>query len=521
MRFPGFINFQNNIKFLSYIVAFTPLLFFIVYITIRYNYTFLCVSSVFILSIFFVLRRSFYSYLFSFIVLFCISIAVTCFLLVRKSTGFSLDLYIVEALSIASATNINEIFSFLKTVGLYPFSPLAILILVPFVVCDFKKRKKVTYVDIIVPIFCLALFCIPKNFFINKSICRLMENMNIVIESNSKINEKNDFVWGAKNTLKQKTVSIVVLGETTRGLNSSINGYDRITTPYIEKENVISFSNAISLGAHTLAATPFILTRKPLDYKGIFPEKSVFSAYKEAGYKTYYISYLNQVHHGDYDLNQIFSEVDIFIKRKTPYDGEYIEIVKNILNSTEDHIFIVVKLLGSHFNFYTNYPDSFDFFKPSYKTYKFNAPDVSEKEIMLNTYDNSIRYTDYVVGNIIDLLKKTDRDATLTFISDHGICLFDDNEVWGLRQAKPNFNILYFYWLNDIAKNRLRNKVNMLIENKNFPVDASYFLDTQFELNGIVVDKKNGKNLFLPLQKEDERYVLTSRGITKYKDLPE
>ena len=27
MRFPGFINFQNNIKFLSYIVAFTPLLF--------------------------------------------------------------------------------------------------------------------------------------------------------------------------------------------------------------------------------------------------------------------------------------------------------------------------------------------------------------------------------------------------------------------------------------------------------------------------------------------------------------
>jgi len=61
----------------------------------------------------------------------------------------------------------------------------------------------------------------------------------------------------------------------------------------------------------------------------------------------------------------------------------------------------------------------------------------------------------------------------------------------------------------------------MLIENKNFPVDASYFLDTQFELNGIVVDKKNGKNLFLPLQKEDERYVLTSRGITKYKDLPE
>lgn len=66
MRFPGFINFQNNIKFLSYIVAFTPLLFFIVYITIRYNYTFLCVSSVFILSIFFVLRRSFYSYLFSF-----------------------------------------------------------------------------------------------------------------------------------------------------------------------------------------------------------------------------------------------------------------------------------------------------------------------------------------------------------------------------------------------------------------------------------------------------------------------
>ena len=36
----------------------------------------------------------------------------------------------------------------------------------------------------------------------------------------------------------------------------------------------------------------------------------------------------------------------------------------------------------------------------------------------------------------------------------------------------------------------------MLIENKNFPVDASYFLDTQFELNGIVVDKKMEKIYF-------------------------
>ena len=308
----------------------------------------------------------------------------------------------------------------------------------------------------------------------------------------------------------------------------SLNGYTRKTTPLLEQQDLISFTNAISNGVHTLVGTPFILTRKPLDERYIYtsyPEKSFISAYKEAGYKTYYISYEKNVVVGDSVINQYVSEADEYIWRPSEpdhnEDSNGIEIVKDILNrSNSDKNLIVYKLAGSHVSYKDRYPMMFDVFKPSFKTIPYVNISVAKKDIMVNTYDNTILHTDYVVSSIIDELKKCRGEAMLTFISDHGATLFEDGKSCGYSYLASQYNIPYFFWFNDDCVKRLgKDKVDILSSNRHKPVDQTYFIDTLHDASGIVTSKRVGKTLFENIDNIDDRMVIVSYKFVPYSTL--
>ena len=450
------------------------------------------------------------------------SILLSIYLAVDKMTNGSLESFAVDGLIIILSTTTDEIFATIENI---PFRKiyiaiLGIIITILFFITEFKENKIITKKSVGSLILATSMILTP-NFFISKTIKNILNSQNSIEEYKLAEKQKNIFRWGAYDTKKSpKSLSIIILGETTRGKNSSCNGYFRETTPNIEQSGSISFSNAISLGKHTVAATPYILTRKDLSFNGVFNETSIFSAYKEAGYKTYYISYLPEHHVGDNPINSITSEADTYIRRTSKYDDGAVNIINSLMQKNENRQLIILKIVGSHYNFYTWYPESFDFFKPSYKTIKFNSPTIKEKDILINTYDNSLRFTDHVVGKIFDLIKNKNYDITLSFISDHGIALFDDNKNWGVMEQKGNYDILYFYWANKIASERLGNKLSILESNKDKPIDASYFLDTQFEFDGISVDKTKGKSLFQPISKHNQRFVMTSSGIKDFESLP-
>jgi lipid A ethanolaminephosphotransferase len=81
---------------------------------------------------------------------------------------------------------------------------------------------------------------------------------------------------------------------------------------------------------------------------------------------------------------------------------------------------IVLHLKGSHGPaYYRRYPPQFEKFTPVCR-----STDLASCEIdaIVNAYDNSILYTDHVVGRVIEILRQqSDLYATaLLYVSDHG-----------------------------------------------------------------------------------------------------
>ena len=85
----------------------------------------------------------------------------------------------------------------------------------------------------------------------------------------------------------------------------------------------------------------------------------------------------------------------------------------------KDSVF-VLHLHGSHGpSYFEKYPTNFGDFKPDCRRYEFRFCD---KASLDNAYDNSIQYTDYVLNEVIKILKTESKDwnPALIYTSDHG-----------------------------------------------------------------------------------------------------
>jgi lipid A ethanolaminephosphotransferase len=91
----------------------------------------------------------------------------------------------------------------------------------------------------------------------------------------------------------------------------------------------------------------------------------------------------------------------------------------NLDKSYED-TFVVLHQEGSHGpTYFKRYPDSFKKFSPTCDTQEL---DKCSHEQIVNTYNNTILYTDYIINQTINLLKANEDkyETTLIYISDHG-----------------------------------------------------------------------------------------------------
>lgn len=457
-------------------------------------------------------------------------IALVCY-------GFSLEEILTDIISVTIATNLDEVSAFITNTKSRAFIPVYKLLLaivfyylsgkISFIAQLNSTVKKIVY--FMTAFFFTGLFIVPDITF-SEFRHRLPQGINDIFATKQYIEQTKRFYWNAKSNLSGKSTAVIVLGETTRGDHMYINGYKRNTNPRLSKENIISFDNCISLDVHTLVSTPYILTRKPLTEETIYklhPEKSLISAFGEAGYKTFYISYLSKIHSGDNAINQIAKEADQYIQRPwgNGFDGDSLAlpIMENIIkNDIALKKLIVLKLIGSHLNFQDRYPKQYDVFKPSFTTEPYHGDDISQKDVFINTYDNSMLHTDYVLGEILSYLKSVEGDVTFSFVSDHGISIYEDGKTLYINFKKANYNIPCFFWFNSIAEERIgESNLLKLKENIHKPIDTTYFLDTVLRINDIDTEKRRNKSLFDNISNTDNRKVIYGNKVILFKDIKE
>ncbi|WP_305824007.1 phosphoethanolamine transferase [Massilia brevitalea] len=324
-------------------------------------------------------------------------------------------------------------------------------------------------------------------------------------------------------------VLVMVLGESARYDRWSINGYTRETNPLLAKEeNLVPLQDLITSVSATRLSVPVIISRKPAmqSLKDGFTEKSFLTAFKEAGYKTYWLS--NQISFGKFD-----TPVSVFAKEadtveflnlggfttRSNLDEVLFNPLARALQDPAPKKLIVLHTLGSHWNYAHRYPAQFDKWTPSLRGV--DKPVVTDDAIepmMSNSYDNSILYTDWFLSQVIARLKSPEKAAALMYVADHGQTLYDkscDLAFHG-HNTQYEFHVPAFVWYSDVYAALYPAKVAQLKGHRKARLSTENVFHTLVDLGDIRYPGERLEwSIASPQWKRHKRYV-DSYGWTDY-----
>lgn len=281
---------------------------------------------------------------------------------------------------------------------------------------------------------------------------------------------------------------VLVIGETSRAGNWQLFGYDRPTNPRLsQRDDLILFPRAVSQSNTTHKCVPLMLTPiSPSEFDSIMYYKSAVTAFNEAGFSTSF--YSNQAKNHSY--TQFFSEeADTvnYLDGKHRFDHLLVEDMKKELSDTAmQRKLIVLHTYGSHFNYHDRYTPEFSYFTPDGST---NA-NAKHRPVLVNAYDNSIRYIDNYLADAIESLESTGRSAVLFFAADHGEDIFDDDRERFLH-ASPvatywQLHVPMFIWMSDEYRSRHPEVVKAIQTNKDkYLAPSQSVFHTLMDLSGI------------------------------------
>lgn len=232
---------------------------------------------------------------------------------------------------------------------------------------------------------------------------------------------------------KKRVISVLVVGETARAENFSLNGYERITNPRLSPLITLNMNNFSSCGTTTAISVPCLFakaTRNKFDSTAADFTENLLDIVQRAGMPVYWLDNNS----GCKDVCNRVTFIDVS-NEKDPelcmgkeqglletecYDEILVKALKKTIASSNDDMFIVLHQKGSHGPaYYLRAPSQFQEFKPACESAELQF--CSQEEIK-NAYDNSLLYTDFIVSEVINELKfRSDEfDSSLIYVSDHG-----------------------------------------------------------------------------------------------------
>ena len=224
----------------------------------------------------------------------------------------------------------------------------------------------------------------------------------------------------------EKAVVVLVIGESARKANFQLYGYRRDTNPLLSRQKGLKVYQATSCATYTTAGSKAILEPKNTDELYELLPNYAFRTGVDVSWRTsnwgeppiHIEEYLT-----DSELSLRYPDEDHH------YDGILFHgLRERIVSSDKNKVLIVLHTSTSHGPQYADkYPKEFEVYKPVAKNVEEGEKNVA---MLVNAYDNTIRYTDYLLSNLIDTLRSMDDwHSAMIFISDHGESL-GENKVF-------------------------------------------------------------------------------------------
>jgi lipid A ethanolaminephosphotransferase len=259
-------------------------------------------------------------------------------------------------------------------------------------------------------------------------------------------------------------LTLLVIGETARASEFSLDGYPRMTNPRLSREDVVFFRHTRSCGTSTAVSLP-----------------CMFMDVGRAGYR----DSMAHTREGLLDVMQRAGVAVLWRENNSGCKGACDRVPHEdlshaavpglcaqecfdeiLLHGLQDHLdrlhgdaVVVLHMKGSHGPaYYLRYPPQFEAFKPTCQTSELGS---CERAAVVNAYDNSIRYSDHVLAEALALLKRNAErfDSALLYVSDHGESL-GENGVYlhGLPYViapEEQVHVPMLAWLSEGVRTRL------------------------------------------------------------------
>lgn len=241
----------------------------------------------------------------------------------------------------------------------------------------------------------------------------------------------------AWQTSKRRSVTVIVVGETARAMNFSLNGYARETNPLLAKQSgLINFTNVSSCGTATAVSLPCVFSawgrEQYTDARGRSQE-GLLDVLRRAGLEVVWIDN-NSGCKGACDRVE-FEDVSApaagekYCNSVECFDERLLESLSRRIDQSEKDMVIVLHQKGSHGPAYSKrYPAAFEKFSPVCQT---NELELCSREEIVAAYDNTIAYTDFILSQVIAQLDERSRrdgiDTSMLYFSDHGESLGEKN----------------------------------------------------------------------------------------------
>ncbi|MFC5473041.1 phosphoethanolamine transferase [Paraherbaspirillum soli] len=312
--------------------------------------------------------------------------------------------------------------------------------------------------------------------------------------------KNNHFSFGARQTPEPGAPQIVVMviGESSRYDRWSLNGYQRETNPLLKQEaNLVSFSDVVTPVSATRLSVPVMISRKPAleSLNAGFSEKSFVTGYKEAGFKTYWIS--NQMSYGKFDtpVSVFANEADVteFLNLggftdTSNFDNVLLSSLQKAMQDPAPKKLIVLHTLGNHWNYSHRYPQEFDKWQPSLFGIANPAyTNLANKPALNNSYDNSILYVDWFLSQVIAELKASNQLSAMMYFADHGQTLYDGSckVAFHGHNTQYEFHIPALMWYSDLYQQTYPEKVKQLIRHKRARMTTENVFHSLLDLSDI------------------------------------
>ncbi|WP_420235327.1 phosphoethanolamine transferase [Pseudomonas sp. ABY48] len=278
----------------------------------------------------------------------------------------------------------------------------------------------------------LRLMVVPSNY-IGASLGYLREQVASAKQPFITLGEdaSRNPAW---QTHGRKSLTVLVVGESARAENFGILGYNRDTTPTLDKEaGLIAFTDVQSCGTETAVSVPCMFSnmgRKNYDASIAKNEEGLLDVLKRAGLEVIWRDNQSGCK-GTCDrvtLQDVSNLKDPALCANSECRDEILlQGLQHFIDTLDKDTVLVLHQMGSHGpEYFKRYPKAYEHFTPVCES---NALNNCSRESIVNGYDNTLVYTDHVLSTLIDLLRANQDkvDTAMLYLSDHGESLGEYN----------------------------------------------------------------------------------------------